>query len=101
MRYADFGEKTQYRNEKAPEVSYRRGMEDLQSGLPADFKAGQIWHVNNRYVSISGVGKRLVHYRMLKQRSQSSAAAHVASKQELQAYFERHSAQEVILWTKP
>jgi hypothetical protein len=55
---------------------------------------------NNRYLYISEVGKTLVHYRMLKQLGRITGAGHIASKQELQAYFERHNAQEVILSAK-
>lgn len=69
--------------------------------LSDGFRAGQTWHVNNRYLYISQVGKTLVHYRMLRQPGRSAGAGHVASKQEVQAYLERFNAREVILSANP
>jgi len=60
---------------------------------PRELKAGQIWLANGRYIHISELGKKLVHFRMLKTPTQKSAAVDVTSKQELLAHLEKFSAE--------
>lgn len=40
---------------------------------PAGLVKGQLWKVDNAYLQIVDLGKRLIHYRMLRQPGQETA----------------------------
>jgi hypothetical protein len=55
-------------------------------------KAGQVWKVRDGYLHIVIVGKRLVHYRLLKKLQQKAASGKLASHDEIVQYLEQNKA---------
>lgn len=61
-----------------------------------NLKAGQVWKVGDAgYIHIVTVGKRLVHYRMLRSLEQKAAAGKLAGHDEIATYLEKNQARQV------
>ena len=60
--------------------------------MPYELKRGQIWKVPRGYLHIFAMGKRFVHYRILKTLQQRAAAGKMASVEDLKRYLRRLNA---------
>lgn len=53
------------------------------SGKQLLLEKGQIWKIEGQYLHISELGKKLVHYRLLKTIGQRAARGRLANRQEV------------------
>ena len=51
---------------------------------------GQVWKASDTYILITEVGKLLIHYRVGSRPNIHTTPARISSKQDVQAYLERH-----------
>ena len=56
----------------------------------------QLWKVDRGYVQIAEVGKRLVHYKFLRNPEQRVAAMKLAHREEVLSYLERNKAELIV-----
>jgi hypothetical protein len=58
-------------------------------------EAGQLWQLEHGYVHIVESGKRLIHYKMLRQRDQKAAITNLINIEALLNYLNQSEAQLV------
>jgi hypothetical protein len=63
--------------------------------LPQALEKGQVWKIEHGYVYIVELGKRLIHYRMVRHPNQKAALTRLIAI-EAMANFLRHSEAELV-----
>jgi hypothetical protein len=59
---------------------------------PHGLEQGQLWKLSKGYLYIAALGKRLIHYKLLKQPAQRAVLTRLAGVGELKAYLKEHEA---------
>jgi hypothetical protein len=67
-------------------------MQKDKNGTVAELEAGQLWRVEHGYVYIVELGKRLIHYKMLRQPNQRAAATRIIGIEALLRYLDNSEA---------
>ena len=62
---------------------------------PQGLSKGQLWKLREGYVYIADLGKRLIHYKLLKQPAQKAVLTRMAGVGELEAFLQKHEAELV------
>jgi hypothetical protein len=70
-------------------------MTNKSKGLPLTLVAGQLWKTDQAYIRVLELGKRLVHYRMTKNRSQKGISAQMTGIPALESYLKSNQAKLV------
>jgi hypothetical protein len=66
-----------------------------QSKANSELAKGQLWKLNNLYIQIVELGKRLIHYRMLNDLKESGARIKTSSVEVLWRYLQSRHARLV------
>jgi len=66
-------------------------MQKEKSGV-AELEAGQLWKIEHGYVYIVELGKRLIHYKMLRHPSQRAAVTRMIGIEALLRYLDNSEA---------
>ena len=64
---------------------------------PQGLRKGQLWKLREGYVYIADLGKRLIHYKLLKQPAQKAVMVRMAGVGELEAFLQEHEAELVVV----
>ena len=70
-------------------------MQIAEPKRPQGLEKGQLWKIEHGYVYIAELGKRLIHYKMLRQLNQSTVLTSLISIDAL-IIFLRHSEAELV-----
>ncbi len=62
---------------------------------PQPLAKGQLWQINEGYMQIVELGKRLVHYKVLKQPGQRAVRTRMSGIAAFEAYLNEHAAKLV------
>lgn len=62
---------------------------------PPPLAKGQLWKINDAYIQIVELGKRLIQYKMLRQQGQRAVRTQMTGIDELQTYLKNNAAQLV------
>jgi len=60
--------------------------------IPAGLEKGQLWKLENGYLYIVELGKRLIHYKLLRQPNQKAVLTRIIGVQELLTYLKHAEA---------
>jgi hypothetical protein len=66
-----------------------------QKALSPALAKGQLWQINNAYILIVELGKRLIQYKMLRQQGQKAVRTQMAGIDALETYLRDNSAKLV------
>lgn len=67
-------------------------MQNEKSGIVAELEAGQLWRLEHGYVYIVELGKRLIHYKMLRHPDQRAAVTRIIGIEALLRYLDNSEA---------
>lgn len=67
-------------------------MEKEKNGTVAELRAGQLWRIEHGYLYIVELGKRLIHYKMLKDPNQRAAVTRMIGIEALLRYLDNSEA---------
>jgi hypothetical protein len=75
--------------------SYKAGMntELRATGLP--FEAGQLWKLDEGYLQVTDLGKKLIYYKILRQPTQKAALTRLIRIEALANFLKQNEAQLV------
>ena len=62
---------------------------------PPGLQKGQLWKVEHSYIYIVDLGKRLIHYKLLKRPAQVAAITRMIGIEALTSFLRQHDAQLV------
>jgi hypothetical protein len=62
---------------------------------PPPLAKGQLWKINDAYIQIVELGKRLIQYKMLRQQGQRAVRTQMTGIDELAAYLKANAARLV------
>ena len=62
---------------------------------PPPLAKGQLWKINDAYIQIVELGKRLIQYKMLRQQGQRAVRTQMTGIEELETYLKANAAQLV------
>jgi hypothetical protein len=68
-------------------------MQNSQNKPSQVLERGQLWKIERGYIYIAELGKRLIHYRMLKKPEQRAALTRLVGIDELMTFLRRSQAQ--------
>jgi len=75
--------------------SVKMNMRTQENNRPQSLEAGQLWKIEHGYLYIVELGKRLIHYKMLKQPNQKAAATRLIGIPALATYLKHNQAELV------
>ena len=71
-------------------------MQKDKNGTVAELEAGQLWKIEHGYVYIVELGKRLIHYKMLRHPNQRAAVTRMIGIEALLRYLDTSEATLVV-----